>query len=915
VYRRFGLGLSLFFCGSALAASLPLAPGRSIQAVSCQAKKSGPCFRKAQRLLRFAAEPQADIDPEFADVRLAWQGTALLVRARGLSDTQHIEVVVSQSDVDDLAAAQLIILKNEIVRHPLSPAPQPGQKRAIRLNLRDSADGTTRTWSPVSDGNLTRAATVWFTEDQKPSLEITVDAGDEGWTVDAPKNTQLVISHRRAVLPRGGRGISPPWSMHTKPGVSFEAPPHTGWYDIRATQGEGRTARHGTAALYWQANAGERLQSVGIHPAPKSVIHGAGEPFVLTDTSTICADDPSLRPAAEWLKTELKRLTGLEVSLSCGDAPSIRLSTPASAHAHPDGYTISARKEGIQLHATGRAAALYAAIATADLVGFDNAAPPVDIDDWPTVSTRVLYHEVSPLSGPMVSPEQTLAFIDKVVARARINVLILEMKGGYQSTAHPELSRAKGAWSQAALKRVIARARSYGMEVIPALNTPAHTRWITTAHPELMEEDTALLLCTRNPETRVLIESMYRELIDIFDHPRFVHIGHDEINWRTHRKHESQRCIRCQGTPRWQLLTEDLLWHHKTLANMGAKPMMWSDMLVAGWNGKEGGIHRVTNRIPESIRPDFTVMSWGRVGDTVGNLVPKGYPVIRGNTGYADWKREGLADIAQGLAGEALALFNPTPWSSFEGMAGDTRLYHHWSNVILAGATAWEPRIEYTAIDTALFSLLDLPAYQPGFKAWPKGAKLKSFLNKTEPAVAHDLALGRHIEIGEMRYSPAVFFKLKPGESETYTSRRKLHGLSIVQAVSYSSSAQPRLSKDHLKSPHQGGVTVGEISITYADKTTTVLPMVLGMNTNRMNAPIRGALLFDGAGMMRVSSQALAAIGVSAPQQALYRLDWHNPRPDQPVSTITLSAVHDDLTIWVAGLAMAINTTSPQADD
>ena len=36
----------------------------------------------------------------------------------------------------------------------------------------------------------------------------------------------------------------------------------------------------------------------------------------------------------------------------------------------------------------------------------------------------------------------------------------------------------------------------------------------------------------------------------------------------------------------------------------------------------------VVNRIPEAIRPDFMVMSWGRVGDTLGTLVPMGYAVM-----------------------------------------------------------------------------------------------------------------------------------------------------------------------------------------------------------------------------------------------------------------------------------------------
>ena len=81
--------------------------------------------------------------------------------------------------------------------------------------------------------------------------------------------------------------------------------------------------------------------------------------------------------------------------------------------------------------------------------------------------------------------------------------------------------------------------------------------------------------------------------------PRFVHIGHDEIGFKTHRKHEAQRCPRCEGTP-LAALTEDLTWQHGVLADLGAKPMLWSDMLVREWHGKHGAMYRTADRLSES---------------------------------------------------------------------------------------------------------------------------------------------------------------------------------------------------------------------------------------------------------------------------------------------------------------------------
>ena len=916
MYQRHGLGLSLLILAHPAAAStLSVVPGQVIQAAPCTAKPSARCWARAQALYRFAAEAEAELAPVDLDVRLAWEGEDVLIKAKGLSADQHIEVVVSPGDKDTLAIAQLFTAKNGVTRHTLMPAPEPGQTRAARLSLRDASEASTRAWAPAVDGDLSRHAKLWFTAAPVPYPSLTVSEEDGQWTISAPPSTVLKVRHRRPLLPSGGKGISAPWETEVEANTPFEAPPNTGWFDIEGTRDDAGTQILSAGSVHWTAPASERLSNVGIHPAPKSVSIISDESYTLKSGATICAESDDLKFAGGWLKAELERLTGFELSASCSGEPDVTLSAPAEPLRHPEAFTIESRSAGVRVHATGRRGGLYGAIALADLIGFDGSAPEVDIEDWPTLDTRVLYHEVSPLAGPMVSPEQTMEFIDRVVSRSRINMMILELKGGYKSRVHPELSRNKGAWTQAELKAVLNRAREYGIEVIPAFNTPAHSRWIAAAHPELMEEETAVLLCTRHPGTRALTEAMYTELIDIFDQPRFVHIGHDEIGWRTHRKHEDQRCVRCEGTPRWQILAEDLMWHHETLARLGARPMMWSDMMVSGWHGKQDSMYRASNRIPEDIRPDFVLMSWGRTGDSVGNLVPKGYTVIRGNTGYADWKRQGLVPIAEGIAGEALALFNPTPWSSFEGMSGRTRLYHHWSNVMLAGATAWEPRLEETPIETSMLSLMNLPAYQPGYVAWPQPSKLKTFVARTEPAVKHGLKISDYFEVGEMRYSSGVFFKVEPEQSELYVFRKKVLGLSMVHAVSYAPSAQPGLAQDHNKTAHQQGVTVGSVVITYKDEQQVSIPLVLGMNTNRMDAPVRGSLLFDGAGTYRLASRQAAEFDKRIPDRALYRVDWHNPRPDAKLAEVEIKATHSDVTLWVAGIAMAVNPASEREDD
>jgi hypothetical protein len=87
------------------------------------------------------------------------------------------------------------------------------------------------------------------------------------------------------------------------------------------------------------------------------------------------------------------------------------------------------------------------------------------------------------------------------------------------------------------------------------------------------------------------------------------------------------------------------------------------------------------------------------------------------------------------------------------------------------------------------------------------------------------------------------------------------------------------------------------------------------MNTNRMDAPVRGSLLFDGAGTYRLASRQAAEFDKRIPDRALYRVDWHNPRPDAKLAEVEIKATHSDVTLWVAGIAMAINPASEREDD
>ena len=151
------------------------------------------------------------------------------------------------------------------------------------------------------------------------------------------------------------------------------------------------------------------------------------------------------------------------------------------------------------------------------------------------------------------------------------------------------------------------------------------------------------------------------------------------------------------------------------------------------------------------------------------------------------------------------------------------------------------PDIEVTDIQTSLMSLTGHPAYLPGY-GLADDHRPGTFKTRTEPAVDHNLSLPETVTINGSRTFTQVLFRLDEGEQETFKLNKTLYGLSIVQAVTHGPGIA--LNKAHNQSQGQRGITVGEVRITFEDDDTAIFPLVLGLNTNRLDARLRGSMLF-----------------------------------------------------------------------
>ena len=146
--------------------------------------------------------------------------------------------------------------------------------------------------------------------------------------------------------------------------------------------------------------------------------------------------------------------------------------------------------------------------------------------------------------------------------------------------SHPELA-VKGSWTPEKMRAELKRLRSLGVEPIPKLNFSAcHDQWL---------KDYSFMLST--DEYYRVVADLIKDVAEIFDHPRFFHLGWDEEKEKTQRK-----------TPYMVIRQGDLWWHDmiytaKEAERHGARGWIWSDK---EWKSKDEFMAKCPRSIVQS---------------------------------------------------------------------------------------------------------------------------------------------------------------------------------------------------------------------------------------------------------------------------------------------------------------------------
>ena len=152
--------------------------------------------------------------------------------------------------------------------------------------------------------------------------------------------------------------------------------------------------------------------------------------------------------------------------------------------------------------------------------------------------------------------------ITQQLPAAGLNMLVIDLGEGVQYKSHPELA-VPGSWTPEKLREELKRLRGLGIEPIPKLNfSTTHDLWLGE-YERMVSTKPYYNVCT----------DLIKEVCDLFDGPRFFHLGFDE---------EGERHQEVKGYDMMILRQGELWWHDFLLLSgavekCGARSWIWSD--------------------------------------------------------------------------------------------------------------------------------------------------------------------------------------------------------------------------------------------------------------------------------------------------------------------------------------------------
>lgn len=342
-------------------------------------------------------------------------------------------------------------------------------------------------------------------------------------------------------------------------------------------------------------------------PTPREMTVGS-ESLPAADFRSYSADSSDGTRAGEILAEKFAEIAGVQLQKTDADG-FVRFS--ADQTVAPDGYTLSVTKNATTVRASNFRGFVMGAETLVKLIDRTRLTVPLcEIADAPFLPFRGV-HLFLPSLANMDFARRLVKYL---ISPMGYNAVIVEIATGMRYESHPEINEAFAKASEKAragiwppfphgsvadgtvlekqdIRAFVAYVRSFGIEVIPEVQSLGHVPYLTLSHPEIaevdQEEDARIdtraedarpdkfyphCYCPSNEKSYALLFDILDEVIEVFEPREYVHMGHDEVYYMG-------LCPKCREKSHAELFASDVNRIYAHLREKGLKMMIWSDML------------------------------------------------------------------------------------------------------------------------------------------------------------------------------------------------------------------------------------------------------------------------------------------------------------------------------------------------
>ncbi|NLC57681.1 MAG: family 20 glycosylhydrolase [Armatimonadetes bacterium] len=547
-----------------------------------------------------------------------------------------------------------------------------------------------------------------------------------------------------------------------------------------------------------------------------------------------------------------------------------------------EGYWLRVDESGVRIVGRDARGAFYG-LQTLRFLLRRGEVPATEIRDWPDYRLRGLH---------LLADDASLQFhgrlIEELMAPLKLNHIILECEYAKWDATRP-LHQPWGA-SKDDLRALVQLAAEQFIEVTPLVQTLGHCEWLFQNGQNLEwaeDPETPYAYDVSNPAVYALLEKMLDEVFAVF-RPRFLHIGHDEVDMRGRYPHRPANVAK--GAQ--QCVLEDILWFHRYARRRGARVMMWHDMVTTREEGTVafGGPPLNLAQIRPKLPKDIILVDWQY---TPQETYPE-VPILRGE-GFevigATWNAPGNIErfAAYGRDQDLLGMIETT-WTGYRG--NRTALQEHFAQIaayVRAGDWFWNAgaaaRPAYH--DGEMLTRLLPASGESGFGRVDQGTllDLTPWSNVALSAGSDPFGLGdalglEALPVGARRFGAARFLVgQREGVPAGVTVRSALAPAfpEAVTGIAVGAKTAGLLVLHTTPAPAASGEEIGRYRVRYADGSEATVPVRYGREIG-----------YPGEAANYYLSAPAYSWEHGGRTLHLWALEWRNPHPEKVIETLEL---------------------------